>query len=482
MKVEKDTFLSTHKNKILALAVACLTLAVYSNIITAEFVWDDQITVVGNKAITSFSNIDYVFTNEFAKMAGWAGKTYRPIQELSYIIDYALWKYNATGFHLTNVLLHIACSIALFYLIYFLTGSGAIAFISSAFFGIHPLNTEAVSYITGRSDPLYLLFFILAFLFYLKARGLDQRRYIMRYLASLCLYGFSLLSRETALMLPLLLFAYEWISTKERRNFYKPLPFVFLAVLYGIIRQAVIKIEAPSLQTFGILETILTDIKIISQYLSLLVLPAGLHMERRIPLTGSPDSQSVIGFCLLAAILLLLARVKSRRKEVIFFSLWFILLLAPYMNIVKLNALMAEHWMYGAGVGIYVLIAFAMIPPGHKSIAAKKTTAFFAATVIFFLGASSFVRNFDWRDEPSIYLNTLHYTKSARVMNNLAIYYQKQNEYDKAIELYKMAIAINPRERLYHESIATLYMKKGDLNNAIHHWEQLRRLDGRQNK
>jgi len=234
---ERQARFSMFENR--RLLVVILVLAVflsYANIITGKFVWDDQTIVVRNKAITSFEHVPYIFKNEFSEMCKYNGNVYRPIQELSYMVDHFLWGLDATGFHVTNVLLQIICTILLFYLVLNISGSRIAAFITAIIFGIHPINTEAVSYVSGRSDPLAFLFLLSSFLFYIKARGANKKEFLMLYIPSLFFYGLSLISRESVVIFPLLLLAYErWIK-EEKIDWLKVLPFFALLGCYIFLR------------------------------------------------------------------------------------------------------------------------------------------------------------------------------------------------------------------------------------------------------
>ena len=280
-----------------------LTFLVYFNSIKGEFVWDDQTIVVRNDAIKSFKNIPYVFKNEFAEMTGYNGNVYRPTQEISYMLDYWLWGMDPKGFHLTNILLMTMCTALLFFLVRYITGSGLVALISSAIFGMHPVNTEAIAYISGRSDPVYLGFLLISFICYIKYNKSHGPIKSLFLAGSLISYAASLVSRETAVIFPFILIAYEKFAVKNNKlDWKKIMPFILVLACYAVLRLKIIEINKEQIKFFSMNSIIFTDMKIIVKYMALLLFPFNLHMERRMPIAVAPDAEALMGFAIVAAI------------------------------------------------------------------------------------------------------------------------------------------------------------------------------------
>lgn len=120
--------------RFLVILLILIVSAVYINAAFGKFVWDDQTIVVRNEAIKSFKNIPFIFTHDFAKMANYGGNIYRPMQELTYMADFFLWRMNPAGFHVTNILFQIGCALFLFYIVMAINGSKSVAFFFRAHF------------------------------------------------------------------------------------------------------------------------------------------------------------------------------------------------------------------------------------------------------------------------------------------------------------------------------------------------------------
>ena len=448
-----------------------LVFLVYFNSIKGDFVWDDQTIVLRNEAVKSFKHIPYVFKNEFAEKAGYNGNIYRPMQEISYMVDYWLWGTNPKGFHFTNVLLQAACAASLFFLIRIISSSGALALITSVIFGIHPINTEAIAYVSGRSDPLYFLFLLLSFICFVKYINSESIKKALFYITSLILYAAALSSRETAIVFPILLIAYGRFLSKEKRvNWTALIPFIAILGSYAFLRLKVIDLDRGSISFFGINAVIFTDAKIIFKYFTLMLFPFNLHMTRAMPLSHAPDLEVFLGCVIIAFLAALSLKLKKTKPDLFFWLLWFFILLLPHLNIIGLNALYAEHWIFGASVGIYALFAF-MLKRLMENRKTRIPAYISCIAVVAYLSSLTMIRNNDWKDEPSIYLNTLKYSRSPKVLSNFGVYYDIKGEYDKAIEVYEEALRAAPRQTWYHNNIAVVYAKKGDISNAIRHWE-----------
>jgi len=127
----------------------------------------------------------------------------RPLVRALFSLEYRVYRENALGYHLTNVIIHFLSLILVYRIASLLVPQGAFAFISACLFAIFPRHSESVTWISGRCDLVMGLFFFLAvyfFLLFLKSSG------TWRYLLALFAVGFALLSKETAVGLPPLLF------------------------------------------------------------------------------------------------------------------------------------------------------------------------------------------------------------------------------------------------------------------------------------
>lgn len=156
--------------KIKLTSIICIiSLAVlgYYNSLANDFVYDDKSFVVENNHIKDLNAnklISY-FTSPATSASDIRVTTdmYRPLTVLSYSIDYIFWKLNPFGYHLTSMILHILNGILVYLILSMIIKNNIIALFASLFFIIHPVQTEAVVWVSGRRDVLFTFFFLLAF-------------------------------------------------------------------------------------------------------------------------------------------------------------------------------------------------------------------------------------------------------------------------------------------------------------------------------
>ena len=166
------------KTKDIVISVALLIVlgfVVYGNSLCGEFLYDDILLVRDNIHIKDWTQIGSIFTKSIGS-GYFAGKlvSYRPLQMFTYMIDYSLYGLDVRGYHLTNTLIHILVALAVYWFINILYKKNILSLLASLLFLVHPIHTEAVSYISGRADPLAALFMLLCFIFYIKCIRLNK--------------------------------------------------------------------------------------------------------------------------------------------------------------------------------------------------------------------------------------------------------------------------------------------------------------------
>ncbi len=167
-------------NKIICVLVVYTFLGfiIYSNTIGGKFLFDDNDTIVGNTYIRDFKHIKEIFTQDVTAGSGSIIGWYRPVLLLSYTVDYSIWQLSYYGYHLINILLQIFSSIVLFFIVFKLFNKIRTSFLSGLIFLIHPVQTEAVSYISDRADLLlvfFLLISLLALQFFMEVEDTRKR-------------------------------------------------------------------------------------------------------------------------------------------------------------------------------------------------------------------------------------------------------------------------------------------------------------------
>ncbi len=338
---------------LLLLAPFVLVVVIYTHSLPKEFTnWDDPKYILDNPLIQtiSFQNLQNILATPYFA-------NYAPVTMLSFTLDISLWGTNANAFHLHNVLLHLAALVALYVLLgQFRLGTWPRSLAVLAF-AVHPTAVESVSWASERKNLLASLFFLIClsqYLRYTRTSGLGP------YLLSLLFFLLSVLSKATTVVTPLILLAYDYLwegkKAKEIRLMDKAPFFLLTAVqVYVSIRAAGHGAALHSYYGASAWLSLLDSGRLVLEYLKLIFWPAGLTPLITPKLIPSAFDWRVLGpFLVMALVFAVWIRLGSRRS--LFWPAFFLLLLAPVMNIVPLPVVMANRYLYLPQIGAWVLL------------------------------------------------------------------------------------------------------------------------------
>lgn len=445
--------------------IVLLGIIVYSGSLSGSLLWDDNILITSNNFIKDTRNIPAMFTKPITYMTDDVSNFYRPLQMFTYALNYRWAGLDPRIYHATNLFFHIMAAVFIYFLIRLVIKNGVASLIASLLFVSHPIQTEAVSYVSGRADPMVLMYMAFSAVMYILAARRGKSGWIFLILAIVS-FAKALLCKEIALVLPLILIAYDLIY--GRRFSLKALYFLGISLFYIYLRKTSLNFPAPNITEMTTLGQRLPVIfHSLALYIRKLVVPSDLHMEYPLAIPASGDPLVIFGilFALAAAAL---AIFKRNSKAVLLGIAWFAITYAPLSNIMPLNAFFSEHWIYIPSVGICMLIGyFASKAIGKGKIAATATIALSSA-LIFFYSAGTIKQNAYWKDPESFYRNTIKYNPaSARLYFQLALYYFQGGQIDKGIEESLTAIKIDPKYSAAYENLAAGYLLKNEADKAL---------------
>ncbi|HEX4086410.1 MAG TPA: tetratricopeptide repeat protein [Chthoniobacteraceae bacterium] len=403
--------------------LACILA--YQPVLHGKFLWDDLYLVGSNPFFKSPRFVlevfrHWLFLDSFSLY-------YRPVQNLSYILDYVVWNREEFGYHLSNVLFHAASAFLLYLVIRRCLRAmpdvspafaGGAAFAVGLLWAVHPIHNAAVAYVAGRADSIAMMFALAGWLLFLN-EGKGWRRGVALTLAPLCILT-ALCAKEIAFiwiaLFAIYLFGFEQkLSLRAKAGAVGSLLAVFGVYLW--LRH----LPGPRVQQLGLmpppfLDRVLLMFRALGDYTSLIFYPGNLHMERIVWAATDyknaavwqqhlrPEYLSLIG---LATIALFVIACRSRlpgRKIRILGVTWFVLGFLPISNLFPLNAQVAEHWIYMASAGFLLMLAgFAYaIPPRFQRYLAIAVPVLAAA-----LGVRTAFRAADWADPETFYRQTI---------------------------------------------------------------------------
>jgi Flp pilus assembly protein TadD len=420
--------------------------AAYLNALPNGFVWDDENLIVGNPLIKSWSFLPRLLASPLQPDTAY----YRPVQALTFLIEYRSFGLWPAGFHLTSMVLHGLVGLLLYRFASRLLADPGAGFCAALLFVVHPLHTEAVTYLSGRSDPLAAMFLLAALLWSLPPR---------RSLSSLLAFLLAVLSRESVMALvPLIVLVdVSWAVLHGealrggwgRRVTTRYLPYVGVVVLCLIGRHAALGRQTVPYETaaFPLGTRLLTMSTVVVDYLALVVFPAALHMERSVPPRSSPFDPAVLGaIALLGLVTVVVVRLRHRAWPLAFGWAWFILALLPVANLVPLSTFMAEHWLYVPSMGLFMPAGWGIARLGARR--GRRVAGALLAVLVVGYGVRTVRRNVDWRDGRAIYEATLRFAPgSARVHTNLGRVYWMAGDPAAAMREFTRAIELRPDDR-----------------------------------
>ncbi len=480
------------KNNKAVILIIALGIAVFANTFWNGFVYDDDAFIVENKSIRSLKNIPGYFVSAQYFSAKGEFSIYRPIVTLTFALDYKLWKLNPAGYHILNTLFHVLGGIMVYLVLVVLIKKELPALVGGLIFVVHPVQTEAVSWIAGRGNTMCLFLCMLSFYYYTKFRDRVNKKRDKYYRLSIIVYAVALLTKEMAICFPLILIAYDylmfpgnWSKIIYRKKWDFSLlkeyvPYFILSVLYLALRYfAIGRVSQQSYWGGGIVPTMLTMSKVFVYYTRLMFLPVNLCVDYSIPVSKTLFEPFVIFSILFIAGLLFCAfRVYKYSKLATFGIFWFIIALLPVSNIVPLQALIAERFLYMPSVG-FCIIAAVVTSKSIKRVKSDKIVYALIAVIIILYSTATVSRNADWRSNFTLWSKTLDgFSKSYKALTSLGVHYSDEEEYEKAIEYYLKSLEINPNFNITYNNLGNTYQKVEKYDAAIKEYETAIRLNG----
>lgn len=464
------------------LAVVFLSILVYSNALWNGFVFDDIRHITKNEFIREVQYIPGYFTLDFWKMGNFLEKPpyYRPFFLLSLFMDYKLWGLNPFGFHLTNILIHALITMLLYFIALNFFQDRFVAFSSSLIFALHPIHTEAVTFISARTHLLAALFFFLSVWSFLKCR--NHRN--LYYYISIISFAFALLSNEIAIVLPiiLILIGYEEanreVASFQQRIFKTVRPFIpYLALIIGylFLRGYIIgMIMRPVMTAADLYHRILTAIWIVAKYIRLLVFPVDLNPYYPAILFDSVFAPSVLfSLFLLGFMIIVLLTMRKRDSRIFFSMLWIFIPIIPTLAVLFYQVfhrvgyvMMAERYLYIPSAGFAFLTGLLIkkviySKPVESNLYYRGLIYAITSGLVLLYATGTIYQNTFWKDD---------YTLYARVIQKITILgdeYLRNNLPDKAITAYKEALGFNRYNPEVHDKLGIVYSKMALFDKAV---------------
>jgi len=501
---------------LVCLLLAAAVAAVYGRSLSFGFVgYDDPDFLERNPQVSAgLTGAGAAWALTAVVAANW-----HPVTLLSHMLDAELFGTRAAGHHATNLAFHALNACLLFAGLCAATRARWPSAFAAALFALHPLNVEAVAWVSQRKTLLSTTFALLVLLAW---GAWARRRGAWRYGLVAGLLALGLAAKPMLVTLPLALLLVDfwplgrlraarelWLRLAEK------LPLLLLgaaaaAVAFQVQRAsgAMGPVDLATALRVGLPNAVLS----LAWYLSKALWPAGLAVHYPHPwLPGSggtpPGALELLGAAavLAAASLALLA---SRRPAAVAGWLWFLGTLVPVLGFVQVGTqATADRYAYLPGIGLWVLVSWlgAELAP---RLPARALVAALAVGVLGALGVASFAQTAHWRDSRSLYARAVQVSpRDTAMLFNLGNTLREAGDLEGAIDLYRRSLEVDPgrlearvqwgvtlvqarrpaeAEEQYrralsadpdhaaaHYNLALLLGQRGELDQAIEHFERV---------
>ncbi|MFZ3046145.1 MAG: tetratricopeptide repeat protein, partial [Desulfatirhabdiaceae bacterium] len=452
-----------------------------------------------------------------------SGSLYRPISGLTFGLNWFLSQDQVFGYHVVNVMIHVLAGLLIYAIILLLLQKSpvqsfsryaghapSIALLSAVLWAIHPIQTQAVTYIVQRMTSLAALFCLLSIYGYVRARitpSMPQRILFF----SLCMVSFGLAvgSKENSAVLPAGILLIEIIFFRSRfdQNGYQKkmangsrLWFWCLTVLvlsallgatwYFLNGNPLSILDGYASRPFTLWERLLTQFRVLVMYLGQIVYP----IESRLSFIHDVAiSRSLTDpWTTLLAILLILSLVgtavwKWRRRPVWSFAILFYFLMHSIESSIVPLELVYEHRNYLPSAFLFFPVSFGIVKLlnnyDQKSPILKQVITLSIAALIMAMGIGTFSRNMVYQTEKSFWEDAIAKAPDmGRSYHNLAAdHYEKIGMDDRAMQLYELSLQgkdMVPKHRAFtYNNMGNLYKKKKNYEKAIQYYQAALSID-----
>jgi tetratricopeptide (TPR) repeat protein len=502
---------------------------VYSETLANGFVIDDRPFVQQNPVIRDLGNTPQMFTSGFWESTSASVRVlYRPLVTLSYALNYAVGGLDPLGYHLVNVLLHVANTLLLFAIVYLVSRRTLFAGAVAAVFGVHPIGTESVAWVAQRSELMAAFFALGALVLYILAfppaaapdRSARRAKWLLA--GSVVAFLLGLLSKEGAVALVGALILYDLAFRDSPRRWLRLAPYLALTAVYvGALQVAfggpgayqIDFVFNPLIQEPAAVR-VLTGVKLLGHGLWLLLWPVRLMADYSfdsMPLARALWEPGVLAAGIGVVALVGLWLLGWRRHRLLFLGIG---VMFSYLGLLIVNALhpvaslFAERFLYMPSLGFALACVGAVdlvlrLVPRQREIIGP--LVLLLVVVAFSVRARS--RNFQWLNNYTLLASAAEINpRSAFVQASLASEYFERADYRlarvhslNAIEIYpeysrayvnlgdaalaegryaeavdylSEAVQHSPRSYMAHLSLGLAYKRLGDLTAAEEHYNR----------
>ncbi|MCD6352844.1 MAG: tetratricopeptide repeat protein [Proteobacteria bacterium] len=526
-----NDFLIYHQ---ISIAVICLLgVIIYCNTLGTPFAFDDYGDIKRNSFIR-LTDLD------LQKICAAAFKSQAPtrfVANISFALNYYWGRYDVTGYHLINIIIHLINGILVYFLALLIFQQNSnitsgnsqpldstiplMSLTAALIFTAHPLQTESVTYLVQRMHSMAAMFFLLSILLYIKGRlvRIKWQRWSL-FFGCFIAWGLALGSKELAAILPFIIFLCEWYFFQDLKTVWLKQNlgyFLGIGVVVGLVAFIYLGgnpfdriMEGYKIRDFTMGERVLTQFRVLIFYITLLIYPhpSRLNLNHDFMISHSLLNPITTLLSLLIIVGIIGYAVFQARKQrlVSFCILWFFANLVIESSFIALE-MIYEHRLYLPLFGFALLGSFLLF----HLFSNKRSRIIVAAVIILILGTATYQRNKAWHNRITLWSDVVskspndarahnnlgialaeqgeirearfHFSEAMRLKpdhedarNNLKYFLEQGGYFDKSISHYYEALKINPDDADAHYNLGLALAHKGNPDKAIKHLSEALRI------
>jgi Flp pilus assembly protein TadD len=450
--------------------IVLLVFLAYLPALRGGFIWDDNFYVTNNPLLTAPDGLRRIWFSRDSP------SQYFPLTYTVLRIEHSLWGLNPAGYHCVNILLHAINALLAWRLLKRLSVPGA--WLAAALFGLHPVQVEAVAWITELKSVLSLFFILLTLFCWIEFVAERSKRFW--YWLALVFYALALFSKTTACTLPAALLLILWLKTKpiDWRRLAQVVPFLAMGLGMGLLTvwwERFHQGTQGKLFSLSWLERLLVASHALWFYAGKLFWPVNLTFSYP-RWTIEPANPSAYGWLVmgigLGAAICLIRRFVGRSVEVA--TLFYVATLSPVLGFIMLYTFrytfVADHYQYVASIGLMALAA-AGITIAFKTRPFLKLV--FCGALLLTLGILTWQQAGIYRNLETLWRDTLAKNPDCwMAYYNLGNRLNDKGHIEEAMELYRKAILLNPNLPEVLNNLGAALTVQGKFDEAIQNYHK----------
>jgi len=474
--INRDRLFFIRLDLIICVFLALITVAVYWQVRHHEFIdLDDDLYVTNNRHVQSGLTVkSLLWSFSFSDK----GKTYwHPLTWLSHILDCQLYGLNPGMHHLTNVILHMANCVLLFWVFKRMTGEIWKGAFVAALFALHPVNVDSVAWVAERKNLLSTFFWMLTLLSY---AYYSERPVPYRYLLALFAFALGLLAKPMLVTLPFVLLLLDYWPLG--RLHHPTIPSAFRLIMekipFFILSAISIYLSTLSLESYGnmiSLEQVSMKLRIFNalvsyvSYIGKMIWPYNLAIVYPYPSSIPFWKAACSGLFLIFSSLAVVWAVRQRPYFAVGWF-WFLGMLIPVIGLVQagLWPAMADRWAYIPVIGLFVMIAWGIPELSSRWRYKKIGLAIIGAIILSVLTGTTLIQLRYWNNSITLFEHALHLTTNNFVLHyNLGVILAEQGKDAEAISHFSEAIRIKSAYYKAYNNLGFVLLKQGKITEAV---------------